>query len=157
MAINFEATFKSEQIDAFLKGLSKRHDQIENRDRQVVGIMSAIVFRDIIQHFDRSEGPDGKWKAWSKAYRRRMWEAGKLGNKILIDSGRLRNSFTMASYRTSNEGIVWYNNAKTKTGFPYAALHNEGGRFHPARPFMWLSDGAMETIEEQILRFLEGG
>lgn len=155
MAINFEAVFKSEQLDAYLQGLAARSRQIEQKDKQVVAIMSAVVFRDIMQHFDRSEGPDGKWKAWSSSYRRKMWEAGKLGNKILIDSGRLRNSFTMANYRIGGDGISWYNNAKVK-GFGYAALHNEGGKYHPQRQFMWLSDGAMESIEDQMLRFLQG-
>lgn len=48
----------------------------------------------------------------------KMKELGKGGNKILQDSGRLRNSFKPQNYRSVSEGILWFNNAQTKSGFP---------------------------------------
>lgn len=117
--------------------------------------MSAIVFRDIIQHFERQEGDGGPWKAWSPRYAKFMASIGRSNNKILQFSGRLRQSFQPTNVRTSAEGITWFNPAKTSKGFPYAAAHDEGGPTLPQRRFMWLSGGALSDIETQILKFLE--
>jgi phage gpG-like protein len=150
------AEFKDAGIRAYLSGLSQRHKQLDEKDRKVVAIMSAIVFRDVMDHFAQEQGPEGKWAPWSPKYRRHMHSIGKGGNKILQDSGRLRQSFNMAKWKTTGDGIVWFNNAKTKSGAPYAKIHDEGGKYHPQREFMFLSNKAVEDIEAALLKFLEG-
>ena len=152
-----EIVFDNKEALELLRGMSKRIDQITEHDKKVVGLLSAIVYRDIIDHFSTETGPEGPWKPWSDSYQRFMASIGKGGNKILQDTGRLRNSFKPANVRSTSEGLLWFNDAKLSSGFPYALAHDEGfGRLRQ-RQFMWLSDKAMEEIETAIVRFLEEG
>ena len=151
-----QVAFNSKEAQDFLRKLVKKKDQIKDRDDAYVGLLSAVVFRDIITHFEREEGSKGAWKAWSKVHAQHMEKIGKGGNKILQDTGRLRQSFQPTSYRKTNEGILWFNPAKTKSGFPYAYAHDEGGPKLPKRDFMYLSDEAKEKLETITLKFLEG-
>jgi phage gpG-like protein len=150
-----EIVFDNAEVRKYLEGVTKRFDQVTQRDQAVIGLLSAIVFRDIMKHFDREEGPDSRWKAWSPSYQKFMTSIGRNGNKLLQFSGRLRQAFQPTNVRTSAEGIVWFNPAKTAKGFPYAAAHDEGGGRLPQRTVMWLSGEAMTDIETQILKFLE--
>jgi hypothetical protein len=101
-----------------------------------------------MDHFKKEEGPDGKWKPWSDAYKQAMEKAGYGGNKILQFSGRLRQNFKPSSYRKDAKGILWFNDAQTKGAFPYAAFHDE------TREFMWASPKAIDQICEQTLAFM---
>lgn len=139
----------------FLKGLSKKAKQFSDKDRAVVGFLSSVVFRDIMTHFENEQGPDGRWQPWSPSYREFMSRIGKGGNKILQDRGRLRGNFKPTSVRDTRQGLLWFNNAKTSKGFPYAGAHNAGGPKLPQRQFMWISNKALDKIEKQMVRFLE--
>ena len=150
-----DIVFDNAKVKRALESLVLRNKQIAERDERVIGILSAIVFRDVIEHFRRQEGPEDKWKDWSPRYSAFMASIGRSGNKLLQFSGRLRNSFQPTNVRKVSEGILWFNNAKTAKGFPYAAAHDQGGPKLPQRQFMWLSEKATNDIEEQILRFLE--
>ena len=111
-----------------------------------------------MDHFKQEQGTGRvPWVKWSKSHRKAMERIGKGGNKILQDTGRLRGSFLPTQRRMSAEGILWFNPAKTKKGFPYAAAHQEGGEKLPARPFMWISDKTLDNIGAQTLKFLEEG
>lgn len=110
--------------------------------------LSSVVFGDIMSHFEKEEGPDGPWAPWSEAYASHMAKIGKGGNKILQDTGTLRQAFVPTSYRKVAGGILWYNPARTKSGFPYAYHHNE------SRTFMWLSDEAADRIAEVSLNYV---
>jgi len=76
----------------------------------------------------------------------------RLGGRILQDSGGLRKSIfpIKAGKKTilSRNGWKWYTNAKTKSGFPYAAAHNNDGPRDklPQRKFMWLSGKGLKNI-----------
>jgi len=50
--------------------------------------------------------------------------------------------------------LLWFNDAKTKSGAPYAAIHDKGLGKQAKRDFMWLSNDAMEKISEQTLQFM---
>lgn len=150
-----EVVFDNQEVREFLDNIGKKTKAIADRDQKVVGILSSIVFADIIQHFERSEGPDGPWAKWSPRYAKFMASIGRQGNKILINNGRLRQNFRPTNVRRTSDGLSWYNNAVTASGFPYAAAHNEGGPKLPQRRFMWLSDKAIDEIETQIVKFLE--
>lgn len=152
----FEIVFKNRKgINLFVDDLVSRSDQVKKRKSEFVDVLSAIVFKDVMQHFDKEKGPTSRWKMWSKIYAERMAKLGKRGNKILQDSGRMRNSFTPKKVRKVANGLVWFNPAKTKDGFPYAASHDQGGNKLPQREFMYLSDGALGKIESETLRFME--
>jgi phage gpG-like protein len=156
----------------------------DSANRKVTGVLSVIAFRDIMDHFSKQEGSEGPWKQWSDSYRKtvegkmafRKFRSGgptipfnldmmsdaqkshfkpprKPGN-ILQATGRLRNSFKPSNVRSSIEGIVWFNNAKTKSGFPYAQAHDDGGETLPKRDFMWLSEKAFDDMLENIQNFM---
>lgn len=146
----------AKKVEKFLKDLQKRSDQIHKRDNAFVDTISMFVFQDIIAHFEKEQGSRGKWKAWSKVYAEHMEKIGKGGNKILQDTGRLRQSFTPGQWRGRPAGIEWYNPAKTKSGFPYAAAHDQGGGKLPKRDFMWLGKGAMDKIAKATAAFMAG-
>ena len=88
-----------------------------------------------------------------------MRRIGKQGNNILRDERRLERTFTAhgeTSWRGVAGGIVFFNNAKTKNGFPYAAAHNVGGPKLPKRRFMWLSAQGRKDIMRDTMKFIVG-
>lgn len=149
-------TFEDKRVKDFFGSIKNRLGEIESRHTKVINeIFSAVIFRDIIRHFENEQGPGKrKWKSWSKSYSDFMNKIGKGGNKILQDSGRLRQGFQPGNWRTEPNTLIWYNNAKTAKGFPYAAAHDEGGGKLPQRKFMYLSDRAKDDIMENILNHL---
>lgn len=153
-AISLE--FDTSKVQAFLRRLQENKKDVLKADDSFVSTISMFVFQDVISHFEKERGSEGKWKAWSKVYRAHMESIGKGGNKILQDTGRLRQSFTPGQWRSRPGGIEWYNPAKTKSGFPYAAAHDRGGPKLPKRDFMWLSDKAMDKIAKATAAFLAG-
>ncbi len=150
-----EAIFDDKEIQEFFDKLKRKNISIEQGSRQLAGIISANVYRDIMGHFDKEEGAGGEaWQGWSEIYAEHMEKIGRGGNKILQDNGRLRNSFVPSNYRVVSGGVVFYNSAKTKDGFPYAQAHDEGGPKLPQREFMWLSEIAMEEIADATINWL---
>jgi len=157
MADNVQAIFEGKDAEEFLKGIKKRFGSAAQGSREMGGIISATVFQDIIRHFNNQEGPDGAWTAWSDVYEEHMQRIGKSGNRILQDTGRLRQGVKPGNYRAVSGGVLFFNEAKTKTGFPYAGAHDVGGPKLPQRKFMWLSNAAMESISQQVLRWVKDG
>lgn len=149
------ASFKDKAAQKFFNDIIKRYKDIEDKDKKIIGILSNVVYRDIIEHFEKESGPNGRWKAWSERYAAFMNRIGKGGNQILQDTGRLRQSFQPTNWRVEGDSILWFNPAKTSRGFPYAKAHDEGGGKLPQREFMWLSARAMGKTEELILKYLE--
>jgi phage gpG-like protein len=150
-----EIQLHDQEAQFYLKKLSKKFEEIKNSDQRYGALLTAVVFQDIMDHFKQEEGSEGPWAEWSKRYQEQMEKKGKGGNKILQDTGHLRQSFRQPNYRSVKEGILWFNPAKTKQGFPYAAAHDTGGPRLPQRDFMWLSQEGVEKISEQTLKFLE--
>src|SRR3990167_3724406 len=107
----------SKEAQAWLRKLEAKVKRTKDGAKEFAGLVSAVVFRDIQDHFQDERGSGGAWKAWSDAYQDHMERIGKGGNKILQDSGRLRQSFTPSSYRAVSEGLLWYNPAKTGQGY----------------------------------------
>ena len=154
MAFSGEIEFDDEEIRKFFNNFKKRLKAVDNGEKKFAALLSAIVYGDIMDHFKKEEGPQGKWPAWSKIYREHMDKIGQGGNNLLQFSGRLRQNFLPTSVRTTKDNIEWFNNAKTKKGFPYAAAHNEGGSKLPKRNFMWASDNAVERMAKNTLGFI---
>lgn len=151
-----ELKFDSKKAEQFFADLNKRLGIVNDAEEKFVNILSAIVFQDIMSHFEKERGSKGPWKPWSKMYADHMAMIGKGGNKILQDTGRLRQSFTPGQWRSHPAGIEWYNPAKTSSGFPYAYAHNEGGPKLPKRDFMWLSKTALDKMAKATVAFLAG-
>ncbi len=144
--------FKDKKLRNFLRKMQKKVKDYEDGAKSVIAAWGPLVFADVIDHFEKQKGPKGKWEQWSKSYQKRMAKMKKGGNKILIDSGRLRNSFQPSNARSIKDGILWFNPAKTANGFPYAKAHDEGGKKLPQREFMYLSQDAMGKIAALTLK-----
>jgi len=143
--------FRDAKMKAFFKKLDSNVKDIEKRDKQFWSILTAISFRDVINHFDKQAGPNEPWKKWSTIYADRMEKTGKSGNKILQDSGRLRQSITPADTSSRiKKGQLLFNPAKAKSGYAYAWGHNTGDGKLPQREFMWLSKRAIENMSKAI-------
>lgn len=157
MAIpSIEAQLDSKEFDKFLFAIKTRFENKGQAYKTLASIAYARVYKDVIDHFRAEEGPDGPWAAWSKAYAAHMERIGKGGNKILQNTGRLRQSFNVAS-KQSSEGVTFSNPARTSSGFPYGQAHDEGGKKLPQRKFMWISDDAMEDISQSFLSWALDG
>ena len=163
MASNITVNFESKKAQKFFQNLVKNERKITDRQKDYVDTISAFVFKDIHDHFEKEMGSEGKrWPEWSEAYTKHMIRKGKGANFILQDTRHMFNSFKPTSWRKANRGILWFNNAKTKTGFPYAGMHNDGGTNEqgnkvPQRRFMWLSKKAMGEISAATEFFLLRG
>lgn len=144
-----EVIVEDKEVRKIIDRLIKNVGQISEKGRAYVGLLSSIVYQDIIDHFEKEEGPSGKWKPWSKRYSKYMASIGKANNLILQDTGRLRQGWQPARYRLSREGVLWFNPVS------YAAQHDEGIFPYPQRKFSWLSDAAIKSMEEQTLKFIE--
>ena len=154
MAAYTEMSFDSEEVRRFLNNLTTNLKEIVDGKKQWLGGVSAIVFRDVMDHFDKEKGEDGKWQHWSDSYTQHMQRIGRSGNKILQFNGRLRQNFKPQNVKSSSQGFMWFNDAKTKSGYAYAAGHDEGDGSLPQRSFMWLSDNSLEDISQFTLGYL---
>jgi phage gpG-like protein len=149
-----EVSFDDREARAFMAGILERAKKIKGAADKYVAMLSAIVFKDVMDHFENERGEKGAWPKWSKAYTEHMKKIGRGGNKMLQFNGRLRQNFTPQKYQKKSDGILWFNNAKTRGGFPYAYGHNEGEGKLPKRDFMWASEKAVEKMAEQTLTFM---
>jgi hypothetical protein len=145
-----EVMFDDQRAREFLEGIAKRAKDPEKIPK-IGFVLGAVVFQDVMDHFKDEKGPDGNWAPWSKIYKEHMNKIGRGGNKILQWTGRLRQNFMPKDVRNTTQGLLWFNNAKTKSGFPYAFAHDEGGGKLPARAFMWASDKAVEKMASIVL------
>jgi len=149
-----EFIFEDKQVKDFISAIAKNMSHVQGVKKEYVGLLSALVIKDVDDHFAKEEGPKGKWQPWSDIYRKHMNRTGNGGRGLLKFSGRLRQNFKPTDYKKSSEGVMWFNNAKTKSGYPYAAGHDEGDGKLPQREFMYLSDKALDDIAGQTLMFV---
>lgn len=151
---DLEATFEDGALKKFFSSLQKNLMKVRNGERKFAGVLSSVIFADVMDHFKKEEGPKGTWQEWSPTYAEYMESIGKGKNKKLQFSGKLRNNFKPTNYKHTRDGMTWFNDAKTKGGFPYAAAHDEGGPILPQREFMYLSDKGLETLSANVLAFI---
>lgn len=151
---NQYAVFENDEVKKFLESLESNLKKVKDGDFKYRGLLSSIVYADVMDHFNKQESDSGPWKQWSSGYKKYMRSIGKEGNKILQDTGRLRNNFKPQKVKRTSQGYMWFNDASTSKGFPYAYAHNEGGPQLPKRKFMWLSNNAIDKISVQTLQFI---
>lgn len=157
---NVTVRWKDENAQKFFERMAKQTGKIDKGARDYLDTISIFVYQDVLDHFEEQEGGPGKfWTEWADSTLRHYRRIGKAGNRILQDTGHLRNSFKPSNYRRASNGFLWFNNAKTKGGWPYAGMHNEGGKNEhgvdvPARRFMWLSNNAMKSIAAATAFFI---
>jgi hypothetical protein len=148
--------FDDKDMRDFFGKINSRLEKVKDGKSEYVGLLSAIVFKDVMDHYEKEQGSKGSWKPWSKSYKDHMQKIGRAGNQILQFDGKLRQNFLPTNWKSVSDGIYWFNNAKTKSGYPYAAAHDDGSGRLPQRDFMWLSDKAIDSMSEQTLMFMMG-
>ena len=72
MAEALSAEFKDSGIQEFLVDIKVRLNQVEDGHRKYAGLLSAIIFQDVDQHFKDQKGSEGPWKPWSAAYKKQV-------------------------------------------------------------------------------------
>lgn len=158
MSIKIDVKFNAKKLESFLDGLDRGLKGVSSARKAYGGFIGKIVFADVLDHFEKERGPDGKWKRWSDLYRERMVKQGKGGNRLLQDSGRLRGGFQPGRFRAQKGQVTYFNPQKTKSGFPYAAHHNDGASDGSnSRRFMWLSKDALQDVSKATLLFVMRG
>ena len=175
-----EVILEDKALREFLKRVTERAKNPQQVE-EIKRVIDMIAFQDIIEHFRKEEGPDGSWDPWSSIYSQHMARVGRSGNKILQWNGRLRqnlnhksrfkkdglewfNNATVSSVSRPQSGtssgkshggsepkIAIKRRGGSGTEYPYAWGHDTGDGKLPARPFMWLSDKAMEKIGDIVL------
>lgn len=63
------AEFDNSEVRGFLKDMDARLKKIEGGAKEFIGILSAIVYRDVNSHFEKEQGSGGPWAKWSKSYK----------------------------------------------------------------------------------------
>ena len=150
-----ETVFEDKEVVDFFKSMKTRLAWIKNGERKFVGLLSAIVFKDVQAHFKNQEDPEGPWADWSPSYEAHLKSIGRFKRQRMLQfSGRLRQNFKPTDVRNTGQDLTWFNDAQTQSGFPYAYAHNKGGPQLPQREFMWLSDAAAEDMSKQTLQFM---
>lgn len=142
-------------IDKLCGKLEKLSKAIENKTPLLRRIANTLQ-NATEESFDKQASPFGeKWKPNSP-----KTLAKKRGNKVLIKSGLLSQSFTQKITGTS---------AQIGTNKEYAAIHQFGGKagrnrkvIIPARPFMPIkANGEIpkdfgERLEQEVVDYLKG-
>lgn len=156
--VTLNVTLEDSAALAALGRLAKAGTELEPlMDEIGAGLVTSTQLR-----FERGEAPDGS--AWTHSIRAR-----EQGGQTLIDSGHLRDSITHAAGPSQVE---------VGTNVLYAALHQLGGAIKakakprltfkigdrfiskaqvtiPARPFIGLSAGDADMVEERAAAFVE--
>lgn len=97
----------------------------EELDKIDMGAIGALITASVKSEFDASQDPFGN--PWA-ALKRPRPKSRNQNNKPLLDSGKLKNSF---SYR-----VLSVNSVEIGTGVSYAPYHQRGTSKMPARKML---------------------
>ena len=156
--------------DASLRAwLTKMNASLRDLTPVLKRLYATMGFKDIIQHFKDESGPDGKWVKRAKSTQRHYAhvQAGLAEpapgvaraaysptNKLLQMTGTLRKSILPTNTRTVNRtSILAFSND------PKSGKHDRGDSETrlPARPFMWLSNSAKQSIVDAAAKMVLNG
>lgn len=159
-------------LEPWSKLLEKLADKTRLR-RFLKVLAQVIAYKEIVQHFKKNEGPEGKWPPRSEStektyreiyegkrrppegYQRGMF---KPGGALLVLSGQLSRSFSLANIRADQESVTLFNPIE------YAGVHDEGGDVTgarraghvPQRKFMWVSQQGLDLMAKGLTEKLAG-
>ena len=92
-----------------------------------------LGIRDVVNHFNQSMGPDGKWEGIT--HRK---------GKPLMDTGLLRTS---TRFKVGSNNVMLFNNTK------YGKYHQRGQGVKE-RKWMWISPGAQDRMTNVYIQML---
>lgn len=157
MTFKAEATFNDKRVQDLLRKIDNNVKDAKGK-KKFYAFLGIEVFADIMDHFEKEEGPGKPWDERSPKYKDLVESKGF--TKILQITGNLRKGFTPikagGNIQENSQGILWENRQQTKNGFPYAAAHDAGGPKLPARPFMWLSEERLKKMSTLVLKKIVG-
>lgn len=134
---------------AALVGTLKNMSRKAQDTSQLMARLAILGYKDVINHFAKEEGPDGKWKSLKAATvkRRRL---GGGDHRILQDTGRLRASI-QPTVESPRRAVI------ATTNVIYAATHHYGDsrRNIPARPYMWLSRHSIDAMIKEAQAYFK--
>ena len=116
--------------------------------RSMMESLAHEVEAQILDRFDRGEGPEGPWEDWSEKYAERM--AGQR-TKILVQRG---SSGLMGSIRSEYQG----DGVLIGSHMPHAATHQYGDdeRGIPARPYLGITPEDESDLVNIMNDFIDG-
>jgi len=143
----------SNNLQAVLQQLQEKARQLNDLSplmRRVAGIMADAVE----ENFERQGRP--RWKPLKESTIRQREKQGYWPGKILQQTGRLASSIESRYDKTTASVQVGGSN------FPYAAIHQFGGKAGPgrvveipARPYLTLTDEDLKEIEGEFRVYLK--
>ena len=124
--------------------------------KPVMNLIAVKAYKEVIDHFDSEMGTDGKWPTWRRKqsdgtyryYSSRPTKRG--GNKLLQDTGMLRNSLRFKGFE--KEAQVYDG---SKNG--YGKYHQFGTKNMPKRDFLWVTTENEEEYAKMIEKYVIGG
>jgi phage gpG-like protein len=160
---NVQISIDTTEWDEFLRGLV---NGLKSTAPYLQAAYMTLGFKNIIEHFEREEGPDGSWPrraastqemyAAIESGRRKPPKGGRAGsyspsNKILQLTGRTRGSILPGGNNVRQAGP---HAVMVLAGTEYSGPLDEGTGRMPARPFMWLSPDTQDDIGGMVLDLL---
>jgi len=106
-----------------------------NKPQAAMKVIGFRGFKDITEHFNKSEGLTGEWDELKRPRKRG-------GSKPLMDTGRLRMTFSFRYMRRAVELIK---------DVSYAKYHEYGTKHIPKREFMWVSAAARKSMLKLLM------
>lgn len=153
-----DVVFRAAKVNKFIKQIDDRFQMVGRVHQFYAKAISPFVYKDILDHFKKREGPNGSWPAWSEAYENAQVKRSRSETNMLQDTGFLKKNVRPKNWRKDGAGeLEWFNPAKNEDGEPYAMWHDEGFEDIPQRQFMWLSKQAFEQIGRVTLEFMVKG
>lgn len=166
------------KLDSMNRAIEEENAIMEKRYRRLKDTMelnkmvSMMAYRDVIEHFDLEQGPDGRWKKLEMS----TIESRKHGgSKPLQDTGRLKRSirfrgtlteahvYTTLSYAGPHQFGAKIPDRKAKGKKPMPIHDGRGNLFFrrfakgftlPSRPFLWISKSLREKLGGSILSYV---
>lgn len=163
-------------INRVVKNFEKKIDRLENPTK-IFKIISTMAWKDVMDHFEKEQGPSGKWKNLKYPREKRQGQ-GSGRDKVLQDTGFLRSRtrkrafpkraevFNPLKYAAVHNGGLKVPDRTPKTSGGYLTFRIRGqwvktkfakGFRMPKREFMWLSSGARSRIAKRFIRFVMRG
>jgi phage gpG-like protein len=139
---------EDERARAVMAGIANRI----NNAGPFMALTATQMHRDIIQSYNREQGPTGRWKAWTPNYAKRRGPG-----KILVGpkgGGQMRGSIRFANGRNYAEVGIFDGPA-----LDYAGAHQYGNpKGHlPKRTFIWLSQRFWSWFRPAFRRWVTEG
>lgn len=135
----FKVTLESSRVLAMIVGIG---DKLRWK-RALRSVVSLFAFKDIIDHFRKEQGPDGRWPSLKPSYAKWKRKQGK--TKMLQFTGQLRQNFLPSNIRDNDESSVTLFNPTE-----YAGQHDRGEGV-PERKFMWIGGRAQNLMDKALL------